>query len=230
MKIDLNYLLEKPDMAKTILLTINPLAPLSMVSSMPGSYYKTERSPNKFMICGLFENILNLHISDIDRNAIRKKIKGYYKKEYKLNYELTNSEVGYKPILNHLFEIEQPYVIPDMMFYEDLWTQHLIGKDERHLKGSVNYDWKIENKMVALKKNNNTNERNTFFSDNLNSFPRYYRSPRQREFLITNGEYLFKIKLTSSLLNLLKSSIEQNNIGYLGTSEGWVNISFEENV
>ncbi|MEW6005838.1 MAG: type I-PGING CRISPR-associated protein Cas5p [Stygiobacter sp.] len=228
MEIDIKYLFEPPELTKQVLLTIQPLAPLSMVNSMPGSYYKTEHAPDKYMLCGLFENNLNLHLSEDDRNAIRKKIKNYYKKKYKLNYELINSAVGYKPIINHLFEIESPPNLPDMKFYEDVWTQHLIGSDERHLRGVINNDWRIENDMCGLKGIDNTQERNAYFNSNRDKFPRFYRSPQQREYLITNGEYFFKLNMTASLFTILDFVIKENNVGYLGTSEGWVHISIGE--
>lgn len=228
MEIDIKYLFDPPDLTKYVILTIQPLAPLSMVNSLPGSYYKTGYVPNKFMLCGLFENILNLHFSDEDRNVLRRKIKSYYKTKYKLDLELAKSTVGYKPILYHLFEVEPPFLIPDMIFYEDVWTQHLIGEDERHLKGVINNDWRVEKDIIKLKKSNNSSVSNTYFKNHRDQFPRYYRSPQQREFLITTGGYLIKIKMTSILFHLIKNAAEENNIGYLGTSEGWVNISIGE--
>lgn len=225
MEIDIQYLFSKPELTKHVMLTIQPLSPLSMVNSLPGSYYKTEHFPNKIMLCGLFENILNLHLSENDRNAIRKKIKSHYKKEYNLNCEYHDSNVGYKPILTHLFEIEEPIVLPEMKFYEDLWTQHLIGSDERHLNGVINYDWQIERDVIKLSQRE---EKNEFFTRNRDRFPRYYRSPQKREYLITSGEYIFKLKMTSKLFQLIENSLIENNIGYLGTSEGWVHISVGE--
>lgn len=230
MYVDIKFLLEPPNYTKSTMLLIQPLAPLSMVNSMPGSYYKTEHVPYKFMLCGLFENILNLHLAEGDRNAIRQKIKKHYMKEYKIDYEAENSNVGYNPITNHLFEIESLFVKPDLQFYEDVWTQHLIAGDERHLKGVINYDWNIEKDMIGLKIRNNSKEKNQYFTDNKNRFPQYYRSPQIREFLIANGYYGLKLNMTLQLFTILESAIQNNNIGYLGTSEGWVNVSFGETI
>ncbi|MBZ0179191.1 MAG: type I-PGING CRISPR-associated protein Cas5p [Melioribacteraceae bacterium] len=224
MKIDIEFLFEPPEFTKNAILTIKPLTPLSMVSSIPGSYYKTERVPDKFMLCGLFENILSLHLDENERNMIRKKIKKHYKKQYKLEYTAESSNVGYKPILDHLFEIVPPIVIPDMKFYDDLWTQHLIGSDSRHLNGSFNNDWNIEKDLIKLKES----EKNEFFTNNRSSFPQYYRSPQIREFIITDGEFLLNIKITQSLFNIINDACVKSNIGYLGTSEGWVDISIGE--
>lgn len=225
MTIDINFLLEPPELEKNVILMIQPLAPLSMVNSMPGSYYKTEHAPDKFMLYGLLENILNLHLAEDDRTAIRKRIIKHYKKKYKLEYVFTNSIVGYKPIINHLCEIESLFIKPSLQFFEDLWTQHLIGADERHLKGVVNYDWRLECDMIGLKKRNVAHEKNQYFANNKNRFPRYYRSPQRREFLIVKGFYGYKLKMTKHLFDMLDQAICINNIGYLGTSEGWVDVS-----
>ncbi|MGD8781954.1 MAG: type I-PGING CRISPR-associated protein Cas5p [Ignavibacteria bacterium] len=251
MYVDINFLLEPPNLSKDVMLTIQPLAPLSMVNSMPGSYYKTEHAPDKFMLCGLFENILNLHLSEEHRNAIRKKIKKHYSKQCKLEYITENSNVGYKPILNHLFEVSSPIVIPDMKFYEDVWTQHLIQKDDsRHIDGSTNNDWRLEKELYGYekrllysKKLSDKKEKQKITKEvneaknNLrksergqNMFPKYYRSPKIREFLITDGEYILKLKMTHTLFNLVYNSIKENNIACLGTSEGWVDISIGETI
>lgn len=228
MIINIDYLFEPPELSKSVALMIQPLAPLSMVNSMPGSYYKTDHAPDKFMLCGLFENILNLHLSESDRNAIRNKIQSHYRVKYRLEFEKVISNVGYKPIINHLFNVINLFVKPHLRFYEDYWTQHLIGADERHLKGVINYDWKLENDMVGLKKRNNTQETNEYFSINKGRFPKYYRSPQLREFLIADGYYGYKLEMTQQLFEVLKTSVDGSNLGYLGTSEGWVHISLGE--
>ena len=47
MTLDLSILEKAPELTKEIILEIEPLAPLSMVSELPGSYYKTLKSPSK---------------------------------------------------------------------------------------------------------------------------------------------------------------------------------------
>ena len=47
-----------PELDKRVVLAVRPLAPLSMVDELPGSFYKTLKHPSKKMICGLFENML----------------------------------------------------------------------------------------------------------------------------------------------------------------------------
>jgi len=228
MNIDINFLLDKPEFTKTAILKINPLAPLSMVTNVPGSYYKTEHQPDKYMLCGLFENLLNFHLTIQDRTIIRRKIKNYYQREKIGNYLTESSNVGFQPIINHLFEIELPIVKPQMIFYEDYWTQHLIGADERHFKGCINNSWEIENDIIKLNKENNNKKISKYFKENISKFPMYYRSPKLREFMIAKGEYLIKLKMTENLFLLIKNILTKNNNGYLGTSEGWVDLEIGE--
>ena len=70
--IDISILKEKPLLDMKVQLIIEPLAPLSMVAELPGSYYKSLMHPSKKMICGLFENILGWHFDINTRMAILK--------------------------------------------------------------------------------------------------------------------------------------------------------------
>jgi CRISPR-associated protein Cas5 len=228
---DISLLFDKPDLSKKALLVIEPLAPLSMVNSMPGSYYKTEHVPTKQMLCGLLENMLGFHFSHEHRTAIRKKLKQHFKK-LKLDFPEDESLVGFLPVTHHLFEIEPPIVLPQMIFFEDYWTQHLIGGDERHLKGATNYDWRLEEDINRIKEIENSGEqtraRNNLFSEQRSHFPMYYRSPQRREFIVAEGTYEFILRIQDALMIHLVQAIGANNSGYLGTSEGWVHLSLEE--
>ena len=87
---DINFLLQEPQKICKAKLLIVPLAPLSMVSDIPGTYYKTQEVPDKFKLCGLFENILGWHFSKNDRAEISKKIREFNvrklkNKKYQLN-------------------------------------------------------------------------------------------------------------------------------------------------
>lgn len=233
MKIDISLLFEKPELDSSVIVIIQPLAPLSMVSGLPGSYYKTERIPTKFMLSGLFENLLGWHFSKEDRAKIFREMKKAHKKKFKKELTKEESGVGYQSLVGYYFEPAPPPLIPVIQYYEDLWTQHLIGADERHAKGVINYDWRIENDANVIKekiRNKELKDKDLgdFFNDNRAQFPLYYRSVPKREFVIAKGEYKFKINIKCQLLNLLQSACSDMNIGYLGTSEGWVDISFQE--
>lgn len=221
---------------------ITPLAPLSMVHSLPGSYYKTEIVPTKQMLCGLFENILGWHFCLEDRRKLIKVVKKYLKAEYHTEIKRTESESGYLPLIDHLFDVMPPVVIPPFVCYEDLWTQHLIGGDKRHVDGAINNDWKLESKLNKLKiagikakreKDNDTSkivekELNATFTDDRGAFPEYYRSVPKREFITTMGNYWIKLLIQRSLFDNLIKILPEANLGYLGTSEGWVHVELEE--
>ncbi len=226
MTADISILLEEPKLNEAVILVVKPLAPLSMVSNLPGSYYKTERVPTKPMLCGLFENLLGWHFSEEDRIKIFKEMQKNHKKQYKKNLEKEESESGYQLLLGYYFEITPQVLIPVLKHYEDLWTQHMIGADERHSRGAVHYDWRIEYEREKVK--NESKSHTAFFKANEDKFPLYYRRVPKREFIIAQGDYRLKLNMNSNLLTMLKEKTEENNLGYLGTSEGWVNISFEE--
>jgi CRISPR-associated protein Cas5 len=224
MKTDLSILFEPIEFNKVIKLEIEPLAPLSMVSAMPGSYFRSLQSPTKFMLCGMFENLLGWHFSENDRKKIRKKVKKHFKNER--DFELSGAKSGYKPLLGHLFEIETSY-IPEVVRYDDLWTQHLKGRDERHLNGARNYGWQLEKGITQLE--NTGKARTKFFKEYKRKFPNYYTSPKSREFVIARTSYIYRLNTSKNFIELLSNFILGIcSTAYLGTSEGWIEINCEE--
>ena len=102
MKVNLEIIFQKPELGKRIKLIILPLAPLSMVSDIPGTYYKTQDIPDKYKICGLFENILGWHFDKNDRIAIQKKLKEFNKKVLRNTiYENSGANSGFQPLLSN---------------------------------------------------------------------------------------------------------------------------------
>jgi CRISPR-associated protein Cas5 len=233
MEIDISLLFEEPMLDAIAILTIQPLAPLSMVNNLPGSYYKTESIPTKFMLSGLFENLLGWHFSKEDRAKIFKEMKKIHKKNFKQELEKEESEVGFQSLVAYYFQTVSPTFVPTLQYYEDLWTQHLIGGDQRHADGAINYDWRLENERNFIKAKIKSKELTEtdfgkFFMANRALFPLYYRSVPKREFIIATGVYQFKLNINSRLLKLLHNACWEMNIGYLGTSEGWVDVCFRE--
>jgi len=247
-EIDISVLFEKPDLDKSAILWIEPLAPLSMVVSMPGSYYRSQGEPSPFMIYGMLENMLGWHFDDKIRRDIVKKMKTEFSKKFKIK-ELSSesSEVSYTPILQQHVKIESPALVqPQKQFYEDFWTQHLKDGDERHLGGSRNYDLKIE-RMVNLSKGlekqakaESDKEMKKQLTDRAKRIravimkrykmymPNYYSSPKKREFVLTTGTYGYKVHLTDSFFSMLTNAIEELSYPlYIGTNEGWVNIKLQ---
>ncbi len=234
MTADISILFEEPILNEAVILVVKPLAPLSMVSNLPGSYYKTERVPTKPMLCGLFENLMGWHFSKEDRIKIFKEMQKHHKKQYKKNLEKEESESGYQLLLGYYFDTTPQVLIPVLKHYEDLWTQHMIGADTRHLDGSIHNAWSLEDELSKLRRRKFASKKerddsfSNYFKKNQDKFPLYYRAVPKREFVIAQGDYRLKLNINSNLLTMLKEKTEENNLGYLGTSEGWVNISFEE--
>lgn len=227
--INIESLFELPTFEEEAIVFIKPLAPLSLVGSIPGSYYKSLDEPTLVMIYGMLENMLGWHFSDEIRKKIIKETQNYQKKKLKTlafeSYE--SSESKYVPLLQSHIKVEYPALLkPQVYRYEDYWTQHLKGADMRHLNGSRNYDWKIEKAVNDL--GSDQKEIDGFFNENKNLFPKYYSSPKKREFILVNGKYGYKIKTNRELLSKLIET-SQNCVSpiYLGANEGWVDINIK---
>jgi CRISPR-associated protein Cas5 len=233
MNTDLSILFWKPEKDKQVILTIEPLAPLSIVSTLPGSYYKSLDKPTKANLCGMFENVLGWHIGQKDRSKILKKMKAVYKKSYKINdFEVETSAVGYTSLLGHLFEVELPVCPPIVARYDDLWKQQLKHDDARHLKGTANLSYYLikKKRMLPTDEKGKVSDATygVFVKEYYSDFPMYYTSPTPREFIVVDGNYQIKLFMSSHLLNGLEQSLQENNLAYLGTNEGWVDLSIKE--
>lgn len=233
MEIDLSVLFRRPERDKQVILTIEPLAPLSIISTLPGSYYKSLNKPTKANLCGMFENVLGWHIGNKDRSKIFKKMKQVYKKSFKItDFEVETSAVGYTSLLGHLFKIELPLIPVIVARYDDYWTQQLRHDDARHLKGTANLSYQLIKKKRHLKTDDkgkiSDRTYTDFLKENNSNFPMYYTSPTPREFIVLDGDYQIKLSMSTHLFNGLEKSLDENNIAYLGTNEGWVNLSIKE--
>src|SRR5437868_10668108 len=147
MKLDLNSLLQPPEFSARAILTIDALAPLSMVTSMPGKYYRSQPEPTDAMLYGLLENALGWHIADGERKVLVKRL------ERKFGTKATVTGVGYSSLLQfHIrFAIKS---LPPLLHYDDLWAQHLKGGS--FLDGSRNYDQRAIPLMNAYRNRDNT--------------------------------------------------------------------------
>ncbi|MEN6453202.1 MAG: type I-PGING CRISPR-associated protein Cas5p [Prolixibacteraceae bacterium] len=236
--LDLTILEKIPEPTLKAILEIEPLAPLSMVSELPGSYYKSLKSPDKKMLCGLFENILGWHIDLADRRAIIKELIKLRKKQAKKNLQLEfvdrTKGSTYAPLLMDYFEIVLPF-IPVTEFYDDLWSKAYRRSDAIvHPKGTFN----ISYNLIPLKRMLKRSEKNpkraddkaleAFFKNNIEQFPQYYSTPTKREYLFAKGKYEIQIVIDHSLFEILKDRLVTENLAYLGNSEGWINLNVRE--
>jgi CRISPR-associated protein Cas5 len=240
MKLDLKFLLQPPVFSSRAVLSVDALAPLSMVASLPGKYYRSQREPTSQMLYGLIENALGWHVSEKERSELGKKLKN------KFGQELTKSGVGFiSPLQFHLRFTTS--VIPPLHHYDDLWAQHLKGAS--FIGGSRNYDSRVIKVMNAHRAGDigfgdqseakgfskDPNKINDFQTgENLNLsvvrpyFPQYYVSPTPREYVIPQGEYKFAVETNETLAVMIAEAFENPAAPlYLGSNDGWVDVRWE---
>ncbi len=227
--INLELLKREPTLDKRVTLVIEPLAPLSMVNDLPGSFYKALKSPTKKMLCGLFENVLGWHISIAHREMIQKELIKLRKKQ-KIDFEKPQKGSTYIPLLMEYFEIEL-VTIPPIMHFNDLWNKAYRRSDAVvHPKGTVNLSYELISVKRAKPRNKkkkkqiDSNELEKLFKDNLGKFPIYYSSPTKREYTNYQENIEIVIRIDSNVFEDITESLNINNCLYLGNSEGWVNL------
>lgn len=225
---NISILSKEPILDKTAILTITPLAPLSMVAEMPGSYYKTLCKPSKKMLCGLFENVLGWHFDLDTRKSITKDIKKYrQKKKLQYNSQVTGST--FMPLLMDFFEIDGEPQIEMISFcnYDDLWSRSYRRKDaaKNHFNGTrfMNFD-----SIKVYKEHKNCDNDEKWLVANIDKIPLFYSTPTVREYIDFRGSYEYRLKISSDLLKLLNARMLTCNIGYLGNSEGWIDLKIVE--
>jgi CRISPR-associated protein Cas5 len=211
-----------------------------MVDEVPGSYYKTLTAPSKHQLCGLFENVLGFHFGVKDRERlfkdIAKAIEKQQKSKDKVKFERAESKSGYLPLLYHLFDINLT-LVPPVTHLDDLWKKAFrrtdAGDNPVHANGSVNQDIDIVRRKRIIERDPDKPDRPTkkalgdLFTAQIGSFPLYYTTLATREYLITEGTYTLKLDIAVDLLARLEEALYANNLAYLGTNDGWVDIQIE---
>lgn len=238
-EIDLTILKKIPDLNKSITLEIRPLAPLSMVSEIPGAFYKTLKCPSKKMICGLFENMLGWHFSIKDRKLIFNDWKKLMKKQGK---DIKDYQSGstYIPLLMDYFDIIGEPSLKNFkacIIYTDLWNRcYRRGDSHLHLNGCRNIDEKLisERHNVFAKIDSSGKAfgerdklKTSWFKENSAKVPCYYTTPTTREYIDLNGVYEVHVSIDDALFNLLECAMY--GICYLGNNEGWVDVTLKTN-
>ncbi|WP_200976490.1 type I-PGING CRISPR-associated protein Cas5p [Echinicola sp. 20G] len=202
------------------MLKIRPLAPLSLVSASPGSFYRSSSKPSDEMVYGMLENIMGWHFSKEIRRDCSKVIKKRAKKD-KSEWVDAKSLSGYEPVIQNYVQIKKLFVQPYTSSYIDLWTQHLKHNDKRHFDGVRNYDHRFTREINMA----SDSDKETILKSNIGHFPKYYQSPKKREFITVQGEYIYEVNIKEDFVNHLIDKIEDPfSVPYLGTSEGWVDV------
>lgn len=255
--LDLNFFLEPPELTEKGKIVIDALSPLSMTTTQPGTYYRSQSTPTVNMLYGMLENALGWHFGPKDRTKFLKELRKAAKKnldrsdplkqsEWITGKEDDESEVGFISILQHHLKFVAPHIEPDTIHFDDLWARHVRGS--AFPDGSRNYDISIE-RIINMKKRDQINIGDSANHDirdpekltdvvegdkvHLNAvrilFPQYYVSPTPREYVIPKGSYVFSVKTTTSLKDKIRVALK-NPVSpiYLGTNDGWVEARWED--
>jgi hypothetical protein len=206
--IDLSFLLDDPSDADVQgSLRIEALAPLSMNASVPGKHYQTETVPPKRQIYGMIENALGLHF-------------GWSNKEfgYKLKRKIAEaasadvsiSGIGtrdFQPLVAPYYELslaEEPAV---ETFDDTQWLHKWRDTSQVRVSAS-NHDWRA------------TGDKPERYG--------YGKTPIQREYVIPEGPWIYAVITTPSAGRALQAALDAPKGSlYLGTSDGWVDASFQ---
>jgi CRISPR-associated protein Cas5 len=236
-RMDISILRKAPKIDSSNVLEIQPLAPLSMVNELPGTYFKTLKMPDKKMLCGLFENILGWHIDIADRKQIFKDLVDIRKKQAKQG--IASKQIDYTkgstyvPLLIDYFEIQN--ITPDftrVVFFDDLWSRAFQRKDAVvHPKGTFNISYEMivcKNSLRNESQQLEDKDLEKLFKENMGCFPLYYSTPTTREYISMSGKYIIQLMVDSVLMKMLQEKTTTDNIGYLGANEGWVDLKFIE--
>ncbi len=253
---DFSFLLEPPERTVRGLLTVEVLAPLSMVSAQPGYYYRSNPAPTDAMLYGLVENALGWHFGTAERKALLKALQKQAKKLHRnsewaatpwLNGAPEGSDSGYIPLLSNHLAFDGVRDLPPVDSYDDLWARQ-AHRDDDFWGGSRHYDAGLEPLVTLLKSKevklvskaeatHATPEQvdkgvapgETVFQTAMKPrFPYYFVSPTPREYIVPDGPYRFAASATPAVSGLLAAALEDPAAPlYLGSNDGWVEARWE---
>ena len=239
--IDLSILRKLLELQTQAVLEIRPLAPLSMVGEMPGSFYKTMKYPSKKMLCGLFENMLGWHFDNKLRLEIFKDMAKVRKKQkIELKKEQFKQGSTYLPLLMEYFDISGNISLKELksMFnYSDLWNRgYRRSESNIHLNGCRNIDVSLVAERYNLftkwddltSKKESNSKKDEWVKNNIGKIPYFYTSPTPREYIFLDAVMEIPITMDLMLAEKLLTKNRISNICYLGNSEGWVNVELKQ--
>jgi len=152
--LDLSFFLEPPELDTHATLTIEALAPLSMSTAQPGTYYRSQPAPTEAMLYGLLENALGWHFPEDVRSDLLKQLRSDAKKELGRGHPLkeepwitgdedSESGSGFVSLLQYHLEFETA-MHPETTHFDDLWARHVRGSGTSFPGGSRHYDIRLE--------------------------------------------------------------------------------------
>ena len=158
------------------------------------------------------------------------------------------SNSGFLSLLCFHLQFSETVFVPPILRFNDLWSRHVHSNDTMFPNGSRNHDYRMDT-VQSLKRKGvitfsdradvkiKTQEEigNLVANDSIHpnavrdKYPLYYISPTPREYIIPQKPYCFCIETTPILARMLKEACNNPEAPlYLGTSEGWVELSWEE--
>ena len=254
---DLSFFLEPPERTVRATLTVEALAPLSMVSSQPGSYYQSAQAPSDVMLLGMIENALGWHLGFNDRRTVRRSLQKQAKRVHRksewasspwLADDPTGSDSGFVSLLGHHLAFDGLREIPPMLSYDDLWARQQRDPGGRvFFNGSRRYDAAIESAITRSKQGTlsfgDRKEHETLSVEELLSapdessvhyksvrrrFPMYAISPTPRGYIVPLGAYRFGASTTPAVADLIGTALDDPAAPlYLGSNDGWVEARWE---
>lgn len=237
-RLDFSFFLEPPELSISAILTIDALAPLSMNTEQPGTYYQSLSAPTDTMLFGMFENALGWHLSNSDREQILKGLRTIAKKQVpkkspwlehdwllKKSKDMASNS-GFFSLLSFHIDM-QTTIIPSMLRFDDLWSRHVHSNDTMYPNGSRNHDYRMD-KIQTMKR-----QQLVAFSDRADviikseeqladikqgdtihpnvtreHYPLYYASPTPREYVELKRPFQFCMRTTKTLFNLLQNAFK----------------------
>lgn len=160
---DLSFFLDPPTLDASGVLHVEALAPLSLVASQPGQFYRSQPAPTEPMLYGLIENALGWHFDEAGRKGLLKNLRRQAKKVHGRGHPLADSPwiagephasgLGFASLLQWHLRFVAPRVVPPVTHYVDLWNQHLRRGDD-FWGGSRRYDASLEDLVTRLRTKN----------------------------------------------------------------------------
>ena len=253
---DFSFYLDPPERTVRGVLAVRALAPLSLVSAQPGSYYQSAQAPTDAMLLGLIENALGWHLGPTDRRTLRRALQKQAKKLHKkspwaaspwLTEEPLGSDSGYVSLLGHHLAFDGLRELPPTLAYDDLWARQAHRSDD-FFGGSRRYDVRLE-RVVSLIRSGEVKltskgkathaepesvlsgvaaGEDVFQGAMKPQFPYYYTSPTPRGYVVPLGTYRFGASATPTVAELVATALGEPAAPlYLGSNDGWVDASWE---
>lgn len=164
---DLSFFLDPPEPTVIGVLHVEALAPLSLVASQPGQFYRSQPAPTDAMLYGMLENALGWHFDRVTRAALVTGLRKQAKKALGRGHPLATSAwlseapeesgLGFASLLQWHLRFVPPRIVPRVTHYVDLWNQHLRRGDD-FWGGSRQYDARLEGLVTRLRTKDETEQ------------------------------------------------------------------------